>query len=58
MIACAVGQSPTPRHMIACGELRDQLKPQLPTHLRVIQDVDIDRSSPPPTTPVCLADRI
>lgn len=28
--------SPTPRHMIASGELRDQLKRQLPTHSCVI----------------------
>lgn len=34
--------SPTPRHMIASGELRDQLKSQLPADLYVVQDVDVD----------------
>ncbi len=34
--------SPSPRHMLASGELRDQLTSQLPRRLRVIQDVDID----------------
>ncbi len=43
--------SPTPRHMIASGELRDQLKPQLPRHLRVIQDVDIDLQLAPTEAP-------
>ncbi|MGH3976964.1 MAG: Uma2 family endonuclease [Pseudonocardiaceae bacterium] len=43
--------SPTPRHMIASGELRDQLKPQLPPHLRVIQDVDIDLQLAPTDQP-------
>lgn len=43
--------SPTPRHMIASGELRDQIKQQLPPHLRVIQDVDIDLQLAPPDQP-------
>jgi hypothetical protein len=43
--------SPTPRHMIASGELRDQLKAQLPPHLRVIQDVDIDLHLAPADQP-------
>lgn len=43
--------SPTPRHMIASGELRDQLKPQLPAYLRVIQDVDIDLQLAPSDHP-------
>lgn len=34
--------SPSPRHMLASGELRDQLKSQLPHGVRVIQHVDID----------------
>lgn len=34
--------SPSPRHMLASGELRDQLTSQLPPRLRVVQDVDID----------------
>jgi Uma2 family endonuclease len=34
--------SPTPDHMIAMGELFVQLRQQLPSDLRVIQDVDID----------------
>jgi Uma2 family endonuclease len=34
--------SPSPNHMIASGELRDQLKTQLPGTVIVIQDVDID----------------
>lgn len=34
--------SPSPRHMLASGELRDQLTSQLPRRLRVVQDVDID----------------
>lgn len=34
--------SPSPRHMLASGELRDALTSQLPDGLRVIQDVDID----------------
>lgn len=42
---------PTPRHMIASGELRDQLKPQLPAHLCVIQDVDIDLQLAPSDQP-------
>jgi Uma2 family endonuclease len=43
--------SPTPRHMIASGELRDQIKPQLPPSLRVIQDVDIDLQLAPSDQP-------
>ena len=43
--------SPTPRHMIASGELRGQLKPQLPPHLWVIQDVDIDLQLAPTDQP-------
>ncbi|MBS9534185.1 Uma2 family endonuclease [Mycobacterium sp. M1] len=34
--------SPSPRHMIASGVLRDQLKTQLPARFVVIQDIDID----------------
>jgi Uma2 family endonuclease len=34
--------SPTPDHMIAMGELFVQLRQELPSNLRVIQDVDID----------------
>jgi Uma2 family endonuclease len=34
--------SPSPDHMLVSGELRDQLKTQLPLTLVVIQDVDID----------------
>jgi len=34
--------SPSPRHMLASGELRDQLTSQLPRRLRVIQDIDVD----------------
>jgi Uma2 family endonuclease len=34
--------SPAPMHNIASAELYIQLKPQLPGHLRVVQDVDID----------------
>ncbi len=43
--------SPTPRHMIASGELRDQLNTQLASHLRVIQDVDIDLQLAPTDQP-------
>lgn len=34
--------SPSPRHMLASGVLRDQLKTQLPASFVVIQDIDID----------------
>lgn len=34
--------SPSPRHMLASGALRDQLISRLPHGVRVIQDVDID----------------
>ncbi|MGH4024963.1 MAG: hypothetical protein ACRDRV_10295 [Pseudonocardiaceae bacterium] len=37
--------------MLASGELRDQLKPQLPPHLCVIQDVDIDLQLTPADQP-------
>lgn len=37
--------------MIASGELRDQLKPQLPVPLVVIQDVDIDLQLVPTDQP-------
>ena len=43
--------SPTPRHMIVSGELRDQLKRQLPAHLCVIQDVDVDLQLAPVDQP-------
>lgn len=33
---------PAPRHNIALGELFIQLRGQVPAHLRVIQDVDVD----------------
>ena len=34
--------SPRPVHNLASGELLIQLRPQLPSHLLVIQDVDVD----------------
>ncbi|GAA5112878.1 Uma2 family endonuclease [Haloechinothrix salitolerans] len=34
--------SPAPKHNIALGELFIQLRGQVPAHLRVIQDVDVD----------------
>jgi Uma2 family endonuclease len=34
--------SPSPGHMLASGQLRDQLQAQLPDTVVVIQDVDID----------------
>ncbi len=34
--------SPAPRHNIASFELAAQVKPQLPSNLTVVQDVDID----------------
>jgi Uma2 family endonuclease len=34
--------SPTPRHMIASGELRDQLKSHIPRDVQIIQGIDID----------------
>ncbi len=43
--------SPSPRHMIISGELRDQLKPQLPGTLRIVQDVDIDLQLAAPDQP-------
>ncbi|MGH3903927.1 MAG: Uma2 family endonuclease [Pseudonocardiaceae bacterium] len=43
--------SPAPRHMIASGELRDQLKRQLPAHLCVIQGVDVDLQLGPADQP-------
>ncbi len=43
--------SPTPRHMLASGELREQLKPQLPGSLLVIQDVDLDLQLAPSDHP-------
>lgn len=43
--------SPSPRHMLTSGELRDQLKSQLPHDLRIIQDVDIDLQLADPDQP-------
>lgn len=43
--------SPVPDHNIASAELRDQLKPQLPPELEIIQDIDIDLELAPPGEP-------
>ena len=43
--------SPSPRHMLTSGEFRDQLKPQLPGDVRIIQDVDIDLRLAAPDQP-------
>ncbi|MCO1581700.1 Uma2 family endonuclease [Crossiella sp. SN42] len=43
--------SPVPDHNVASAELRDQLKPQLPADLEVIQDIDIDLEFAPPGGP-------
>ncbi|MPZ67468.1 MAG: Uma2 family endonuclease [Pseudonocardiaceae bacterium] len=43
--------SPSPRHMLASGELRDQLSSQAPRGVRIIQDVDIDLQLSGPDQP-------
>ncbi|MGH4018275.1 MAG: Uma2 family endonuclease [Pseudonocardiaceae bacterium] len=43
--------SPVPDHNVASGELRGQLKPQLPAHLEVIQDIDVDLQLVPADQP-------
>lgn len=43
--------SPTPRHMIASGELFAQLRTQTPSSLRVVQDVDLDLQLAPDRQP-------
>ncbi|MPY98642.1 MAG: Uma2 family endonuclease [Actinophytocola sp.] len=43
--------SPTPRHNIASFELAAQLKPQLPSNLTVVQDVDVDLGLVPADSP-------
>ncbi len=43
--------SPVPDHNVASGELREQLKPQLPAHLEVIQDIDVDLQLVPADQP-------
>jgi Uma2 family endonuclease len=43
--------SPTPRHMIASGELFAQLRTQLPSGLRAVQDVDLDLQLAPERQP-------
>ena len=42
---------PTMRHMIASGELRDQLKTQLPAEWWVIRDLDVDLQLAPADQP-------
>lgn len=43
--------SPAPKHNIALGELFIQLRGQVPAHLRVIQDVDVDLGLVPADQP-------
>lgn len=43
--------SPVPDHNVASGELREQLQRQVPEHLEVIQDVDVDLYLVPPDQP-------
>lgn len=43
--------SPMPRHMIAIARMLVQLAPQLPPHLEVIPEVDIDLALVPPDQP-------
>ncbi len=43
--------SPSPRHMLISGDIRDQLTPQLPRSVRVVQDVDIDLQLAAPDQP-------
>jgi Uma2 family endonuclease len=43
--------SPIPDHMIASGELREQLKAQLPDDVCVIQEVDLDLQLAPSDQP-------
>jgi Uma2 family endonuclease len=42
---------PTPRHMRARSRLAGQLEPQLPPHLEILGDVDIDLDMVPPDRP-------
>ncbi|WP_028926166.1 Uma2 family endonuclease [Pseudonocardia acaciae] len=49
--ALVMSPSPTPDHMLAVGELRDQLKPQLPPGVRVISEVNIDLRLAPTDQP-------
>ena len=43
--------SPRPHHGLAVGELRDQLKPQLPGNLCLLMDIDVDLELVPPDAP-------
>ncbi|KAA2254969.1 Uma2 family endonuclease [Solihabitans fulvus] len=43
--------SPVPDHNYASGELRDLLKQQIPDHLEIIQDIDIDLELAPSDQP-------
>lgn len=43
--------SPVPDHNIAIGELFVSLRPAVPSHLRVIQDIDIDLQLAPAAEP-------
>lgn len=43
--------SPVPEHQLSWLELRDQLRDQVPGHLRVVPEVDIDLGLVPPTRP-------
>jgi Uma2 family endonuclease len=43
--------SPVPDHNYAASELLVQLRPQLPNHLEVIPDVDVDLQLVPPGQP-------
>ncbi|MGH4025485.1 MAG: Uma2 family endonuclease [Pseudonocardiaceae bacterium] len=43
--------SPVPDHNVAVAELLVQLRPQLPAHLEVIPDVDVDLQLAPPDQP-------
>ena len=43
--------SPVPDHNVASGELREQLRPQLPEDPEVIQEVDINLELGPPGGP-------
>lgn len=43
--------SPMLNHMIASGELFVQIREQLPAHLRVVHDIDIDLQLGPPSHP-------
>jgi Uma2 family endonuclease len=45
---------PTPRHMVAAGELYAQLRSQLPAHLRAVPDVDLDLQLVPEGQPATI----